>query len=275
MLLFLVFIVAPFVAAIALSFFNWDLLTPAQPAGLANYAQLFGDRQLVHVLANTFVFALGSVVTHVAGGLLLALALNHVMNRILASVVKATLFFPLLISWAAVALLWKYVLDPTFGYIGYYLRQIGIPTPSFFADPHWALAAIIGVDFWHTIGYTLIIMLAGLQTVPRELVEAAQTDGASSRQVFFNVTLPLMSPTIFFATVITFIGAFQIFDPMQIITQGGPNESTMSVVQYLYLTAFQSFNVGYASTIALVVFVIVMGVTAVQFWASRRWVYQS
>lgn len=275
MVLFLVFIVVPFIGAMALSFFKWDLLTPAKPAGLANFVQLFHDPLLPQVLANTFIFAFASVVGHVVGGLLLALALNRAMNKVLSYFVKAALFFPLLISWAAVSLLWKFVLDPTFGYFSYYLKLAGIHTPSFFADPHWALLAIIGIDWWHTIGYTLIIMLAGLQTVPRELVEAAQTDGASATRVFFRITLPLMSPTIFFATVITFIGAFQIFDPMQIITQGGPSNSTMSVVQYLYQTAFQSFEIGYASAIALLVFVIIMGVTGLQFWASRKWVYET
>jgi multiple sugar transport system permease protein len=274
-ILFLVFIVAPFIAAIALSFYQWNLLTPAQPVGLANFAQLFHDPVLLQSLGNTFIFAISSVVLHVGVGLLLALALNRAMNKVLSYFVKATLFFPLLISWAAVALLWKYVLDPTFGYVSYYLKLIGIQTPAFFTDPHWALAALIGVDFWHTIGYTLIILLAGLQTVPIELVEAAHTDGAGSARTFFSIILPLMSPTIFFATVITFIGAFQIFDPMQIITQGGPNNRTLSVVQYLYQTAFQSFNVGYASVISLVVFVIIMTVTALQFWGSRKWVHQS
>lgn len=274
MVLFVVFIVAPFIATIVLGFFTWDLLTPARPVGLVNFEKLFSDPVLGQALVNTFVFAFASVVTHVVGGLLLALAVNRAMNRVLSYFVRAAVFFPFLISWAAVALLWKYVLDPSFGYVQYYLHLIGITAPQWFTSPGWALPSLIGVDFWHTIGYTFVIMLAGIQTVPGELMEAARTDGASNRQVFFHVTLPLMSPTIFFATIITFIGAFQIFDPMQIITQGGPDNATLSVVMYLYQTGFQAFNIGYASVIAIVVFVVVMGVTALQFWASRRWVYQ-
>jgi multiple sugar transport system permease protein len=274
MLLFLVFILAPFVATLALSFYSWDLLTPAVGTGWSNYSQLLNDPLLPRVLLNTFIFAIASVVLHVGGGLILAVGLNRAMNKVLSYFVRATIFFPLLISWAAVSLLWKYVLDPTFGYIGYYLRHIGISTPSFFADPHWALASIIGIDFWHTIGYTVIILLAGLQTVPVELVEAARIDGASALRSFFSVTLPLMSSTVFFATVITFIGAFQIFDPMQIITQGGPGNATTSLVQYLYINAFQDFSVGYASAIAFLVFVIVMLVTGLQFLLARKWVYE-
>lgn len=274
MVLFLVFIAIPFVAALALSFYSWDLLTPAKPAGLVNFGRLFTDPILGRALLNTLGFSLASVVTHVAGALLLALAANRAMNKVLSYFFRTTLMFPFLISWAAVSLLWKFVLDPSFGFVSYYLGQLGIDAPSWFTDPNWSLPAIIGVDFWHTIGYTFIIMLAGLQTVPTELTEAAKTDGANARQIFFNVTLPLMSPTIFFATVITFIGAFQIFDPMQIITQGGPDNATISIVMYLYQTGFQSFDVGYASAIALLVFVIIMGVTALQFWASRKWVHE-
>jgi len=273
--LFLVFIAGPFIAAIILSLFSWDLLTPATFVGSGNFVALFSDPMLGKVLGTTFVFALASVVLHVVGGLLLALAVNRQMNRALSYFVRTTVFFPFLISWAAVSLLWKYVLDPSFGFMSYYFGQLGITLPDWFTDPAWALPAIIGIDFWHTIGFTFIIMLAGLQTVPPELAEAARVDGANERQVFWNVTLPLMSPTLFFATIITFIGAFQVFDPMKIITNGGPNDSTKTIVMYLYEQGFQAFQIGYASAIAVVVFVIVMSVTLLQFWGSRRWVYES
>lgn len=275
LLLFLVFIAGPFLFAIGLSFYSWDLLTPASFVGVKNFVDLFTDPLLVKVLTTTVLFSLASVVLHVVVGLLLALAVNRKMNRVLSYFVRTTVFFPFLISWAAVSLLWKYVLDPSFGIVSYYLGLIGIEVPSFFTDPAWALPAIIGIDFWHTIGFTFIIMLAGLQTVPQELVEAARTDGATSWQVLWNVTLPLMSPTMFFATIITFIGAFQIFDPMKIITNGGPNDSTKTIVMYLYEQGFQSFQVGYASAVAILVFVIIMGVTLLQFWGSKKWVHQS
>lgn len=273
MIFFIVFIVVPFVATIALTFFKWDLLTPARPAGLANFSRLVSDPLVGKALLNTFAFAFASVVTHVVGALILAVAVNRLVNKVLSYFVRAAVFFPFLISWAAVALLWKYILDPSFGYLQYYLGKIGITAPQWFNDPHWSLIAIIAVDFWHTIGYTFVIMLAGLQTVPRELIEAAQTDGAGPVQAFFRITVPTMSPTIFFATVITFIGAFQIFDPMQIITQGGPDNSTMSIVMYLYRAGFQNFDIGYASAIAFLVFLVIMAVTALQFWGSRKWVY--
>jgi multiple sugar transport system permease protein len=275
LLLFLLFILGPFVAAMALSFYSYDLLTPAEFIGLDNFKALLHDELLIKSLGNTFIFAFASVVTHLVGGLLLALAVNRGLNKVLSYFVRTAVFFPFLISWAAVALLWKYVLDPTFGIFSYYLGVIGITAPGWFTDPAWALPSIIGIDFWHTIGYTFLIMLAGLQTVPAEMTEAALVDGANGVQTFFYVTLPLMTPTMFFASVITFIGAFQIFDPVQIITQGGPNDSTITAVMYLYQTGFQAFQIGYASTIALVVFAVIMLVTLLQFWGSRKWVHNA
>ena len=275
LLLFLLFILGPFIAAMALSFYSYDLLTPAKFVGVTNFKALFSDDLLVKALGNTFIFAFASVVTHLVGGLLLALAVNRGLNRVLSYFVRTAVFFPFLISWAAVALLWKYVLDPTFGIFSFYVSKIGITPPGWFTDPSWALPSIIGIDFWHTIGYTFLIMLAGLQTVPGEMTEAAVVDGANRVQTFFFVTLPLMTPTMFFASVITFIGAFQIFDPVQIITAGGPNDSTITAVMYLYQTGFQAFQIGYASTIALVVFAVIMLVTLLQFWGSRKWVHNA
>lgn len=274
-LLFLIFIAGPFVFAIVLAFLRWDLLTEPTFVGLENFARLFSDPVLPRVLINTFVFALASVVTHIVLGLLLAIAVNRIVSRSLGYFLRVAIFFPFLISWAAVSLLWKYVLDPTFGYVAQYAEMVGVQTPNFFTDPAWALPAIIFIDLWHTLGFTFIIMLAGLQTVPTELIEAARTDGASGWQVFWNVTLPLMSPTMFFATIITFIGAFQVFEPIQIITQGGPQNATTTIVMYLYEKGFQSFDMGYAAAVALLVFVIVMAVTLVQFMGRRKWVHES
>jgi multiple sugar transport system permease protein len=274
-ILFLTFILGPFAAALALSFFHYDLLTPPQFAGLDNFKRMAEDTLFLQSLANTFAFSLGSMLTHLIGGFLLALAVNSGINKICSYFVRAAIFFPFLISWAAVALLWEYVLDPAFGLLTYYLSTMGIDSPNWFVEPAWALPAIIGIDWWHTIGYTFLIMLAGLQTIPRELHEAAKVDGAGAFQRLIHVTLPLMSPTLFFASVVTFIGAFQIFDPIQIITGGGPDDATLTAVMYLYRMGFQAFQVGYASTLALVVFLVVMVVTLLQFVVLRRWVNQS
>ena len=160
--------------------------------------------------------------------------------------------------------------------MSYYSGKLGFKPPDWFNDPTWTLPAIIAIDWWHTIGFTFVIMLAGLQAVPQELVEAARTDGANPWRVLWNVTLPMMSPTIFFAAVITFLGAFQIFDPMQIITpDGGPDDSTLTIVMYLYQSGFQRFPIGYAAAVSILMFVIMMAVTLLQFVGSRSWVHQA
>lgn len=274
LLLFLTFIGGPFLVAVGLSFFNWDLLTTPTYAGFGNFRKLAGDAEARRAIANTFLFAIASVVTHISVGLALAVAVHRKMNAVLRYVVRTSFFFPFVVSWAAVALLWKYVLDPSFGILNYYLGLLHLPTANWLASPTWALPSLIAVDFWHTIGYTFVILLAGLQTVPAQLQEAALVDGAGPWQRFWHVTLPLMSPTVFFATVITFIGAFQIFEPMLIMTAGGPGRSTESIVQYIYSQGFQAFSVGYASALALVVFCVIMAVTLLQFRLSRLWVHE-
>lgn len=274
MLLFLIFVLGPFVVAIGLSFFRWDMLTEPEFIGVDNLVALATDTSFYNALRNTFVFSIASMVTHLVAGFLLAIGVNKLRSKVASYFVRTSLFFPFVISWAAVALLWKYVLDPTFGMGTYYMELIGFSPPNWFTDPQWALPAIIGIDWWHTVGFTFVIMLAGLQTVPDQLYEAARIDGANAWQRMWNVTIPMMSPTIFFASVITFIGAFQIFDPIQIITpNGGPEESTLSIVMYLYQQGFQAFQAGYASAVSLTVFVIMALVTAFQFWVSRKWVH--
>ncbi|MDO5661089.1 MAG: sugar ABC transporter permease [Brachybacterium sp.] len=272
--LFVTFVLGPVVAGIVLSLFRWDMLTAPEFVGLENFRTLFSDPSFYNALRNTFFFAFASWITHIVAGFFLALAVNKVKNVVVSYFVRTSLFFPFVISWAAVALLWSYVLDPTFGMGTYLMRLVGLNPPNWFTDASWALPAIIGIDWWHTVGFTFIIMLAGLQTVPGQLTEAALIDGANAWQRMWHVIIPIMSPTIFFASVITFIGAFQIFDPIHIITpNGGPDESTLSIVMYLYQQGFNAFRAGYASAVALMVFLVMALVTALQFWVSRRLVH--
>lgn len=271
-LLYLTFIAGPVVGAIIISFYNWDLLTAARFSGLRNYFKLFADPTVGQAIGNTFVFTFWSIVLHIGLGLLLALAVNRRMPAALKYFLRTTYFFPLLMSWASVALVWKFALDPTFGFINYYLARIGISAPNWLLSPQWAMPSIIFVDLWRTLGFTFIILLAGLQGIPNDLYEAARIDGAGAGMRFWNVTVPMLSPTLFFACIITFIGAFQIFEPMFIMTQGGPGNATISVVMDIFQTGFRNFDMGYASTKSLVVFIVIMIVTLVQLRLSRYWV---
>jgi ABC-type sugar transport system permease subunit len=263
LVLFLVFVLAPVIGAAVLSFYSWDLLSPAHFSGLSNYRELFSDHKLGIALENTFIFTFWSIVLHVVFGLALALAVNRPMARLTRYFLRTAFFFPFFISWAAVALIWQYAFDPTFG----------APTQLLLSE-RLALPALIFVDFWHTIGFAFIVILAGLQTIPQHLYEAATVDGSGVWRRFWDVTVPMLSPTLFFVCVISFMGAFQIFDPMFIMTRGGPNGATESAVEYIYETSFRDFQVGYAAAVALVVFGIILVATLVQFKLRRFWVFE-
>ncbi len=269
---FLCFIVGPLIGAMVLSLYSYDLLTPPRFIGLGNYRFLFHDHKALNSLVVTGVFTLASVVLHVVVGLALAVAVNRRMSRLLRYSVRVAVFFPVLISWAVVSMIAEYALDPNFGFIPYYLGKVGIHV-NWFTNPHTALPAILTVDLWHTVGFSFIVLLAGLQVIPDHLYEAAKLDGAGSERLFRSITLPLLSPSLFFVIVISFIGAFQIFEPVHIITNGGPDDATESIVQYIYEKGFTALHMGYAATLGLVVMVVLMLVTVVQFGLGRLWVH--
>jgi len=273
LILFLVFIAGPLLGAVTLSFYNWELFSERKFIGLQNYRDLWDDRIARIAIRNSFVFAFGSIVLHIGAGLLLALAVNRPMHGALRYFLRTSFFFPLLISWASVSLIWLYALNPNFGFFNYYLRQLGLDPPNWLVDKNWSMESLLFVDLWRTLGFTFIILLAGLQGVPRTLYEAAMLDGAGAWRQFLNITLPMISPTLFFVLVLNFIGAFQIFEPMFIMTNGGPANSTRSLVQHIFETGFRSFEMGYASAMAIVVFVVIMIATLIQFAAGRYWVH--
>ena len=271
--LFLLFSVGPLIGAFLLSLFQWDMFTAAKFSGLANFKTLITDKVALTAIGNTFVFTFWSLVLHISLGLLLALAVNRGLPTSLKYFLRTAYFFPLMLPWAAVALIWLFLVDPSFGPVNYYLGKLGLQMPNWLLTPQLAMPTLIFVDLWRTLGFTFVILLTGLIGVPLELYEAARIDGAQAFQRFRYVTLPMMSPTLFFASVITVIGAFQIFDPMYIMTQGGPGDKTRSIVLYIYETGFRSFNMGYASTLALVVFLVIMLITLIQLVVSRYWVH--
>ncbi len=271
-ILYVLFIGVPLIAAIVLSFYNWDLLGSPQFTGLHNFNALAHDSGTLRALGNTFYFAIVTVVIHLVGALVLAMAINRPMNWLARKLATAAIFFPAMISWAAVSLTWRYILDPNYGFVTYYLKQIGITPPNWFLNTSTAMPALIGIDVWHSLGYTMVIILAGLQGIPSNLYEAARMDGAGALRQFWSITIPMLSPTLLFASIISFIGAFQIFDPMFIITQGGPDNSTKSIVEDVYNTAFQDFNMGYASAKSLIIVAVILAISLLQIRLSRRWV---
>jgi len=268
LLLFVVFRFYPLLEGLRLSFTNARLgRATYQYVGLANYARLADDGRFVASLWNTAFYTLASTLPILAVPLALALALNRGALR---NVLRGVFFFPFSLSVVTVGLAWLWLLDPVVGPFNYYLRALGVPARSWLADPATAMWAIIATTVWGVTGYYLVVYLAGLQDIPRDLYEAAALDGAGGWHMFWAITLPLLRPVLLFVVVTLVIGSFQIFGQVFVLTGGGPGDATRTVVQHLYETAFQNFfQLGTASAMAWVLFAIIMVFSALQFRLLR------
>jgi ABC-type sugar transport system permease subunit len=272
LIVFAIFLFLPLFFTGAISATSWDLLSGDRPfIGLKNYARLIADPLFLKVLTNTAVFSFIVVAASAVIGLALAVALDRPIPG--RTLFRAGIFSPYLTSTAAMALVWLWIFDPQYGLINSALAGFGLKGPAWIASTEWALPALMIMTVWRFIGYDMLLFLGGLQNVPRELKEAALIDGASGPRIFFAITLPTLSPTTLFVIVTTFITMFQNFETVAVMTQGGPVDSTNMIVFHLYQNAFQFFEAGYASAIAVVLFVIVVVATAIQMWASKRWVH--
>jgi multiple sugar transport system permease protein len=267
--LFVLFRLYPLFDGLRLSFTNARLGRPTQAwVGLANYARLLDDTRFHTSLWNTAFYTVASTLPILAVPLALAVALNR--GIALRTVLRSAFFFPFTLSVVTVGLTWLWLLDPVVGPFNYYLRTLGLPVRSWLADPATAMWAIILTTVWWVAGYYLVIYLAGLQDIPRELYEAAAIDGAGGWRSFWAITLPLLRPVLLFVFVTHIIGSFQIFGQVFVLTQGGPGDGTRTVVQHLYETAFQNFFAfGAASAMAWVLFAIIVGFSLLQFRLLR------
>jgi multiple sugar transport system permease protein len=235
--------------------------------GLANYARLLDDTRFQVSLWNTGFYTVASTLPILAVPLALALMLNR--GR-LKTLLRSVFFFPFTLSVVTVGLAWLWLLDPVVGPFNYYLRALGAPARSWLADPHTAMWAIILTTVWWVTGYYLVVYLAGLQDIPRELYEAAALDGASGARAFWAITLPLLRPVLLFVVVTHVIGSFQLFGQVFVLTGGGPGDATRTVVQHLYETAFQNFfQFGAASAMAWVLFAVILAFSLLQFRLLR------
>ena len=269
LLLFGLFRLYPLLDGLRLSFTN-ARLGRAQYAwvGLANYERLLDDTRFHTSLWNTAFYTVASTLPILAIPLVLALALNR--RIALKTFLRSAFFFPFTLSVVTVGLTWLWLLDPVVGPFNYYLRSLGVPARSWLADPATAMWAIVVTTVWWVAGYYLVIYLAGLQDIPRELYEAAAIDGAGGWTSFRAITLPLLRPVLLFVFVTHIIGSFQIFGQVFILTQGGPGDATRTVVQHLYETAFQNFfHFGSASAMAWVLFAVIVGFSLLQFRLLR------
>lgn len=261
---FVVFTGIPIIAALVLSFYDWNLLTTPKFIGLQNYQNLFGsDPIFLKVLWNTLYFVLGSVPLSIILALIVALLLNQKLKAV--AFLRAGYFLPVVSSIVAASLVWKWIFNPDFGIVNDLLRMVGISNPpKWITSTVWAMPSIIIVAIWKNVGYNMVIFLAGLQDIPKDLYEAGEIDGANKWQLFWNITLPMLSPTTFFITVISIIGSFQVFGQALVMTEGGPGISTNTIVFYIYQNAFVFFKMGYAAASAWVLFFIILLFTLIQ-----------
>ena len=263
----LIFIVIPVICSFGLSFAKWDLLNPIQFAGLNNYKEIFSDALFYKILWNTIVFALSTSIFGVIIPLILACILNSKIRG--AEFYKTAYFLPFITPMVVIGVVWEWIFDPNIGFLNHILH-VHI---NWLYDTHYAMPALIIVSVWKLIGYNMLIFLTGLSGISQSLFEAAKIDGATPFQTFKNVTVPMLSPTIFFVVIITAISSFQVFDLIYLITQGGPFDSTNVLVYAIYKNAFEYFNAGKASAIAYVLFMIILVLTLIQWNFRKKLVY--
>jgi multiple sugar transport system permease protein len=266
----LFFWLGPMIYSLYLVVHDWNLITPPRYAGLRNVERLFNDPLVGTSLTNTAFYTFVGVPLQLTVAFSLALMLNQAIRG--RSLYRTIFYMPAITPAVASAVVWVQILNPEFGVLNAILGWFGIGPVKWLFDPTYAKPALILMSLWF-VGPQMVVFLAGLQGVPQTLLEAASIDGANSWRRFWHVTVPIVSPVIFFNLIIGIIGSFQVFTQAFVMTQGGPRDATLFFVLYIYRNAFQYFRMGYAATLAWVLFAIIVVFTAIQFLVARRWVY--
>ena len=263
LLLFVIFTYAPLINNFLLSFSNYKLLTGAREwIGLQNYRDVFADSQFGRIFGNTLIFLGASVGLVIGLGLITGLLLNQKLR--FRNAARSILFSPTILSGVAISIVWIYIFDPRYGFFYTVLHALGLSSPNWLTDPKWAMPAVIIVYVWKNLGYATVIFIAGLQAIPKDLYEAAQVDGASPWNRFVHVTLPGLSPIIFFLAITTILSSFQSFDIINVMTKGGPINATNVLIFRLYELGFTQFAIGRAAVIGVILFALMLIVTLLQ-----------
>lgn len=263
----LIFIIIPVFVSFGFSFIEWDLLNPPKYVGLLNYKTVFTDELFYKILGNTFVYAISTSIFGVIIPLILACILNSKIRG--SDFFKTAYFLPFVTPLIVIAIIWQWIFDPNMGLLNHLLRT----NIKWLYDSNYAMFAVIMVSVWKLIGYNMVIFLSGLSGINQALFEAAKIDGANNFRIFKDITIPLLSPTIFFVVIITCISSFQVFDLIYMMTEGGPMNSTNVLVYAIYQNAFEYFKVGYASSLAYVLFFIILILTTIQWKLRKKIVY--
>ncbi|OGO59336.1 MAG: hypothetical protein A2V85_09065 [Chloroflexi bacterium RBG_16_72_14] len=262
----------PILATLGISLTSWDLLRAPELVGLDNYARLVDDKRFLMALRNTTFYTAVSVPVGLALSLGLALALNQAIRGI--SWIRTMYFLPLVTSAIAVGLVWAWIYSPTSGLLNQLLGALGVPAQKWITDPFWAMPSIIAMSIWQGLPANTIIFLAGLQAIPGDYYDAASVDGAGRGGRFRHVTLPLLTPSLFFTGILSLIGSFQVFDQVFVLSRPGrPTDATITMVYFIYENGFRNFKMGYASAASWVLFMIVAVLMFAYFSSQRRWVH--
>ena len=269
---FVLFIGGPMLLSLALSFFDYNLIQPLEFVGLKNLKRFIADPQVRIAFLNTLKFLVILVPVHCILGLLLAFAVSRVRSGRMRSVYRGVIYFPTIVTTSSVAIVWVYMFGTDTGVINYFLRQLGGSNVPWLTDKNVVYLTVALFSFWKFIGTAFLYYFIGLQNIPDVYYEAARIDGAGTRQIFLRITLPLLSPTIFFVVVTNMIGVFQIFDEPFIITGGGPGTATKTMSLYIYQIAFQQMKMGYGCTLAFSIFLVILMMTLLQFGGQKKWV---
>ncbi|WP_046226647.1 carbohydrate ABC transporter permease [Paenibacillus dauci] len=268
----LVFWLGPLGYIFYLSFTDWDFMSPDKLfVGLENYRYLLGNPEFYQALKVTALFGLGSVIPIMVGGLLLALLMNSKLRT--SGLYRAFIFSPWVTPTVAVSIVWSWIFQPDVGYANHVLSWFGIAGIGWLQDSNWALVAVLIVTLWKSVGWAMIFYLVALRNLPSDLLEAASMDGASAWSRFRHITLPLISPTTFFLAVILTIQSLQAYDQINVMTQGGPAGSTRTLLYLYYQSAFEAFNVGEASSVAVVIILICVLLSGCSFLIGRKMVH--
>jgi multiple sugar transport system permease protein len=274
LLLIAVFFLLPVIGALAISFTDFDLYALADPSnlrivGLHNYSTLLATPMFWKALGNTAIFVVLGVPLSLAASLGAALLLDSKLTR-WRGFLRTALFAPVVTTLVAVALIWRYLLHTRYGLLNYALSHLGLPTIDWLGDPHWSMPAIVLLAVWKNFGYNMIILVAALQSIPEDLHEAARLDGAGAWARLRHITLPLLSPTLVLVGILTVSGYFQLFAEPYVMTEGGPLQSTVSVLYFMYEQGFKWWNLGFASAVAFLLFALILLLTTLQLRLARR-----
>ncbi len=270
---FLIFTAVPIIASIALAFTKYDVVSAPQYIGAANFQQAFADSRVVASLRNTVVFVIFVNVLEIILALLLAIGIQRKMPTWLRYFYRTAYFLPIITSAASIAIVFTYLFNKEFGVINYYLGMLGADPVPWLTSTRWSLISVVIAYVWQRVGFTFILFSAGISNINKEIYEAADLDGVGSWSRLLRITLPLLSPTILFSTVIGMISSLQVFDFPSVMTNGGPGDSSRTVVMIIYDVAFRNLQFGYGSAIAVLLFLIILVLTGLQFLLSRKLVF--